>query len=61
MRLTITIDMDNAAFEPHRGVEVARILEDYCQAIADFGLQPNDSSTLFDINGNTVGKAEVTK
>jgi hypothetical protein len=46
----LTIDAENAAFEPEPGPEVARILRE----IAD-ELTSQDSGSAMDINGNTVG------
>jgi hypothetical protein len=60
MTLTITIDMDNAAFEDDTEGECARILKDLAEKI-DKGFGPTEygNVTLRDVNGNTVGKAEV--
>ncbi len=60
MKLTITIQMDNAAFTDNSGAEVARILREF----ADRSEDETDSSwdntySLRDINGNKVGTAEI--
>ena len=57
--LTITIDLDNEAFQGVFGgeAEVARILTKYAAVTSEYGV---GSRALLDINGNTVGKAEVT-
>ncbi len=56
MKLTLTIQMDNAAFEGEYGsVEVARILREVANRVSD----PPQEFPLFDINGNKVGKVEV--
>lgn len=67
MKLTIEIQMDNAAFtedlsegEAH-GSEVARILLDYARCVEPWIFVGGERKTLFDINGNRVGKAEVTE
>lgn len=59
MKLTITIEMDNAAFEPCNGEEARRILGELANAMP-FTLSPGMDLNLRDINGNKVGKAEVT-
>ncbi len=53
MTLTIKIDMDNAAFEDPD--EVHRILKKIRVDVSD----PQWSQKLRDINGNTVGNAEL--
>ena len=63
MKLTITIEMDNAAFQTgvedgwSRHEEVERILFDLCRRVSEFN--PGDSGKLRDVNGNTVGLWEV--
>ena len=62
MKLTITIDMDNAAFEGVPGKEAARIIRSRLRNIET--IDDNDIGTVFpmmDINGNRVGQAEVTR
>lgn len=61
MRLTITIDMNNAAFEGNNGDEVARILRDLADRKQFCTLSIGDRENVWDINGNTVGKMEVTR
>jgi len=56
MKLTIEIEMDNAAFEGDAGVEAMRIL----RKLQIDGTDPNWSKTLMDTNGNKVGRAEIT-
>ncbi len=55
--ITITIRTDNAAFEDDAAGEVARILRDLAQVFE----QRRDGFPLprglYDLNGNTVGKA----
>jgi hypothetical protein len=61
MKLTITIDMDNAAFENEPGMEAARIIRGRLHNIET--IDANDIGTVFpcmDINGNRVGQAAVT-
>lgn len=59
MTLTITIEMDNAAFDTDsvRHDEAARILRAAADRI-EAGAWTHD---LLDTNGNTVGHAEVTQ
>ncbi len=58
MRLTITIDMDNAAFEPD-GQEAARILRKVEDWLTTFYGPASTALILRDLNGNTVGRAVV--
>ena len=61
MKLIITIDTSNAAFDPNPAIEVARILENWAMKIGEEGhpfWQPEEIA-LRDVNGNTVGKVEV--
>lgn len=53
----ITIDIDNAAFEDAGGTEVARILRKLATQYEHDGFYVFEK--LRDINGNTVGKAEL--
>ena len=57
MTATLTITMDNAAFEPVPRLEVIRILEQAMIKLSNGGT----SFTLYDSNGNDVGKFEVTE
>ena len=56
MKLKLEINMDNAAFDPDAGYEAARILADAVKAVAMGCIR----SSLFDINGNVVGKFSIT-
>lgn len=57
--LTITIDLDNDAFQEWGGqAEIARILRKYADNAAEYGV---GNRRLLDINGNTVGTATVTR
>lgn len=54
MKLQITVDLDNSAFDYNPAVEIRRILQDYSDNIISF----NDcNSNLYDINGNKTGEA----
>lgn len=60
MQLTITINMENAAFEPRPAHEALRILREarpkITKAIFEAGFE-----VLLDVNGNKVGEIEVTE
>ena len=58
MRVIITIDTDNAAFQQsahHEGLETARILGKLALLIGETGI-PVGGATIRDINGNKVGE-----
>ncbi len=62
MKFTLTIECGNAAFEDEPLAEIARILEEQTKKIEHWvgdGSKVWDS-TLYDINGNKVGKAVLT-
>lgn len=62
MKFKLEIKCDNAAFDgEHRALEIARILEDAASKVECDGANVGDSWKLFDINGNRVGEAKVTK
>ena len=56
MKLKLEIQMDNAAFDTDAGHEAARILADAVKAVAMGCIR----SSLFDINGNAVGRFSIT-
>jgi hypothetical protein len=59
--MTITINMDNAAFaDDNAGPEAARILREIADSIDGGGGVPRCTEKLRDINGNTVGTLKVT-
>jgi len=63
MTLTITIDLDNAAFADCNYIEVAEILRTLADAIEEGPeLRPGTVLTApMDGNGNTVGTVRVTQ
>lgn len=62
MKLTIQIDMDNAAFaEDCNGAECARILRKLSNELGGSVLAPGQEVRLRDVNGNLVGEARVTR
>ena len=62
MKATITVNMDNAAFEPDNGQELARILRRLAGWIEGVRrVSPDESQGLRDVNGNTVGQFTITE
>lgn len=59
MKLTVTIQMDNAAFEPEPGEEAARVLREYADRIEGSARFLTEAFSLYDANGNHVGTAKV--
>ncbi len=57
MMATITVEMDNAAFEKRPATELARILRRLAKRIEQDG---EDDCVLMDINGNSVGRFKVS-
>lgn len=55
MKATITIEMDNAAFENRPASELARILKDITLRVK----QGDSDFSVHDINGNTVGSFNI--
>ena len=59
-KLTIEIEMDNAAFDNNKAGEAWRILKELSSSCKLNQIcQLKQDVSLFDINGNKVGKAEV--
>ena len=67
MTITITIQCDNAAFDPECEAggpadEIARILKDYARKLREGRESPADGGcTLRDISGNRVGQVKITE
>jgi hypothetical protein len=64
MTLTLTIEMDNAAFSPDPNDEVARILRDLADRFDNnqFKIRYLGSLvSLLDVNGNYVGNVVLTE
>lgn len=61
MTLKITLTMDNAAFEPDPGIEVARILRALADRAEVESIEDGRRMVLRDFNGNSCGKAEVVR
>lgn len=59
MKLTITIDLDNAAFADGGAEEVVRILASVAERIPDPLSSTGGPLNLHDYNGNHCGTAEI--
>ena len=59
MTLTITINMDNGAFDENPG-EAARILREQVIRHLENGIERGNGWGLMDVNGNRVGVAKIT-
>jgi hypothetical protein len=55
----IIIETSNAAFDDHECGEVSRILRTFCRELPD--VLPPGTNGLYDINGNTCGRVEITR
>lgn len=55
MRVTITINTENAAFNPYPAHEVARLLREIEKRLRKDG---PDDFPIYDTNGNKVGRVE---
>lgn len=60
MKLIITIDMDNDAFQDSANIQVACILEDLAMYLKFVHSGSWADRKLFDVNWNQVGIAEFT-
>lgn len=58
MKLTIDVQMDNAAFDPDLRSEAQRILE-VAKAAFDFPMDTPYYRKLYDFNGNKVGQIRI--
>lgn len=62
MKLKVTIEMDNAAFEDQAGSECARILRDVADKLEGRDMvSTGELFTTRDYNGNRVGEVKVTR
>jgi glutathione synthase/RimK-type ligase-like ATP-grasp enzyme len=65
MQANISINMNNAAFQPRPRMELRRILLQVCETLGDdeFGIDvgstAGDQISLLDINGNGVGHLKI--
>ncbi|HZR80397.1 MAG TPA: hypothetical protein VFD92_04795 [Candidatus Binatia bacterium] len=63
MTLTVTIEMDNAAFEPNPAREACRILRSIAPGEIQLAIRQRctvGARQLLDVNGNAIGRYEVT-
>lgn len=60
MKLTITMDLNNAAFADGGTEEIGRILADLATRLPDPLDQTGGTLSLHDANGNHCGTAEIT-
>jgi hypothetical protein len=62
MKFMLEIDCDNSAFEGE-GLcfEIARILQDATDRVFGGAVHPGSKHPLRDINGNSVGRFELTE
>lgn len=61
MKLIVTIEMDNSAFEPENGTEAARILKNVAGFVEFEQLSEFSSGRAHDLNGNPVCVWSVTE
>lgn len=62
MKFKLTIDMDNAAFEPEESAEVSKILTDLAEYFSELpAVDLTTRGNVYDTNGNRVGEWKVTK
>lgn len=59
MKFELHIECDNAVFQGTVLGEVARILKSEAEKMARFGDEEIWDNTLFDLNGNKVGRATL--
>jgi len=64
MQANISINMNNAAFQPRPRMELRRILLQVCESLEDgagidVGSNVGDRISLLDINGNSVGHLKI--
>lgn len=60
MKLTISIELDNAAFEEDRLGELERLFQNIHERLPIDG-PTHGQINLYDLNGNRVGAAEITE
>ena len=61
MDVKITINCDNAVFGDYPEIELARILTDLAGKVQTEPFDYIDGMPLRDLNGNTVGRVELTE
>jgi hypothetical protein len=61
MKIQIEIRADNSAFDGDSGSEVARILRELADRVDGSDVADTIARRLYDVNGNSVGKADWTE
>jgi len=59
-KFTLTIDLSNDAFADDYRFELTAILHNLARRVMDGHLNAHGSRTIFDQNGNDVGRAKVS-
>lgn len=59
MQFSMTVDMDNAAFEGRSEAELSSILESVAERVADGRFHFGHTMSIMDSNGNRVGGFKV--
>jgi hypothetical protein len=59
MQFIMKVNMNNAAFEESSGDEVCRILDKVSIFVEGSDLSVGDGYSVYDINGNTVGRWDI--
>jgi hypothetical protein len=60
MKATITVTMDNAAFEDRQSCETARILRELADKLDSHTVRHLDGTKLYDTDGNAVGTFKLS-
>lgn len=60
MKLSLSLNTSNAAFEAQSGTETARILRELADKLDGGDILPGESIPLRDYNGNTVGQFKAS-
>ena len=60
MNLTISINLDNAAFEEDLGTELASLFQEIEQKFQGIHLLNTAAHAIRDTNGNTVGSFQIS-
>lgn len=59
--LKLTIETTNAAFDDEPATEIARILRNTAEQIEEGNILLAASFRLYDLNGNIVGRVEISE
>lgn len=61
MNYTLTIDLDNDAFQPNLVPELIRILSKEINRLESESLSIGFTQIIFDINGNRIGSSKIKR